>query len=87
VPLDLSPVEFELLATLALHRGRYVARHKLLAIIWHRPGGTTGKVLQFHLDRLRRKLGESSRDPCYLQSTRSLGIKLVAPRDAVGRAS
>jgi hypothetical protein len=38
-------------------------------------------VLQFHLDRLRRKLGESSRAPCYLQSTRSLGVKLVAPRD------
>jgi DNA-binding response OmpR family regulator len=32
-----------------------------------------------HLSWLRRKLGESAREPRYLHSVRGVGVRLVAP--------
>jgi DNA-binding response OmpR family regulator len=80
--LDLSAREFDLLATLAFHAGRFVSRDKLLATIWRRPRGRADKILQFYLGELRRKLGETAASPRYLHATRGLGIKLVDPATA-----
>jgi DNA-binding response OmpR family regulator len=80
--LELSAREFDLLAILALHAGRFVSREKLLAMIWRRPSGGADKSLQFYLGVLRRKLGETASCPRYLHATRSVGIKLVDPTTA-----
>jgi len=77
--LELSAMEFDLLASLALNAGRFVSRDKLLAMIWRRPSGRADKTLQLHLGTLRRKLGESASSPRYLHAARGVGIKLVDP--------
>jgi DNA-binding response OmpR family regulator len=82
IPLELSAIEFDLLAALAFHADRFVSREKLLAMVWHRPRGRADKSLQFHLGRLRSKLGETASSPRYLHATRGLGIKLVDPATA-----
>ena len=79
--LDLSRLEFDLLAHLAAREGTVVAKKDLLADVWHQPYGGAEKTVDVHLSWLRRKLGESASAPRYLHSVRGVGVKLVAPED------
>ena len=78
-PLDLSRLEFDLLAHLASREGTVVRKRELLADVWHQPYGGADKTVDVHLSWLRRKLGESASNPRYLHSVRGVGVKLVAP--------
>jgi two-component system KDP operon response regulator KdpE len=77
--LDLSPKEFDLLAHLAARPGVVVSKHDLLRDVWQQPYGGADRTVDVHLSWLRRKLGESAREPRYLVSVRGVGVKLVAP--------
>ena len=79
-PLDLSRLEFDLLAHLARRSPEVVSRRELLAQVWRQPHGGADKTIDVHLSWLRRKLGESAGDPRYLHTVRGVGIKLEAPR-------
>jgi DNA-binding response OmpR family regulator len=78
-PLDLSPKEFDLLAHLAARPGVVVSKRDLLRDVWQQPYGGADRTVDVHLSWLRRKLGESAREPRYLVSVRGVGVKLVAP--------
>ena len=78
-PLDLSRLEFDLLAHLAANAGTVVSKRDLLADVWHLPYGGADKTVDVHLSWLRRKLGETASEPVYLHSVRGVGVKLVAP--------
>jgi two-component system KDP operon response regulator KdpE len=78
-PLDLTRLEFDLLAHLAAHAGTVVSKRELLADVWHSPYGGNDKTVDVHLSWLRRKLGESASAPRYVHSVRGVGVKLVAP--------
>ena len=77
--LDLSPKEFDLLAHLAARPGVVVTKRDLLRDVWQQPYGGADRTVDVHLSWLRRKLGESAREPRYLVSVRGVGVKLVAP--------
>ena len=78
-PLELSRLEFDLLAHLAAQPGVVVGKRELLAEVWHQPYGGGDKTVDVHLSWLRRKLGETAAAPRYLHSVRGVGVKLVAP--------
>jgi len=78
-PLDLSRLEFDLLAHLARRSPEVVTRRELLAEVWRQPHGGADKTIDVHLSWLRRKLGESAADPRYLHTVRGVGIKLERP--------
>ena len=78
-PLDLTRLEFDLLAHLAARAGRVVSKKELLADVWHSPYGGADKTVDVHLSWLRRKLGESAAAPRYVHSVRGVGVKLVPP--------
>ncbi|MCW2938067.1 MAG: Two-component system response regulator [Actinomycetia bacterium] len=80
VPLDLTPREFDVLSYLAARAGTVVTRRELLVEVWRLPGGGADKTVDVHLSWLRRKLGESANQPCYLHTVRGVGVKLIAPR-------
>jgi two-component system, OmpR family, KDP operon response regulator KdpE len=80
--LELTRLEFDLLAHLAARAGTVVSKKELLADVWHSPYGGADKTVDVHLSWLRRKLGESASAPRYLHSVRGVGVKLVAPGDA-----
>ena len=80
-PLELSRLEFDLLAHLAARAGTVVTKKELLADVWHAPYGGADKTVDVHLSWLRRKLGESAAAPRYLHSVRGVGVKLAAPAD------
>jgi DNA-binding response OmpR family regulator len=77
--LDLTRLEFDLLAYLAAREGEVVSRRQLLAEVWKQPYGGGDKTIDVHVAWLRRKLGESATEPRYLRTVRGVGVKLVDP--------
>jgi DNA-binding response OmpR family regulator len=77
--LELSRLEFDLLAHLARRSPEVVSRRELLAEVWRQPHGGADKTIDVHLSWVRRKLGESAGEPRYLHTVRGVGIKLVPP--------
>jgi DNA-binding response OmpR family regulator len=77
--LDLTRLEFDLLACLARRSPEVVSRRELLAEVWRQPYGGTDKTVDVHLSWLRRKLGETASEPRYLHTVRGVGIKLDPP--------
>ncbi len=77
--LDLTGKEFDLLLFLAEREGQYVSKRELLAGVWHQPLGGADKTVDVHLSWLRRKLGESARDPRYIHTKRGVGVCVSAP--------
>jgi DNA-binding response OmpR family regulator len=78
-PLDLTKMEFDLLAYLAARVGRVVSKRQLMADVWRQPYGGADKTVDVHLSWLRRKLGETAAEPRYLLSVRGVGVKLIEP--------
>jgi DNA-binding response OmpR family regulator len=79
VRIELTRKEFDLLAYLARRPGTVVTKRELLAEIWRQPYGGADKTVDVHLSWLRRKLGESAKQPRYLHTVRGVGVKLVDP--------
>jgi len=77
--LDLTRLEFDLLAHLARRSPEVVGRRELLAEVWRQPFGGADKTVDVHLSWLRRKLGETGSAPVYLHTVRGVGVKLTAP--------
>ena len=82
--LDLTRLEFDLLAHLARRSPEVVTRRELLAEVWQQPYGGTDKTVDVHLSWLRRKLGETGTAPRYLHTVRGVGVRLAAPAEPAG---
>ena len=78
-PLELTRLEYELLAHLARNVGRVVTRAELLAEVWRQPFGGSGKTIDVHVSWLRRKLGETAAAPRFLHTSRGVGVRLADP--------
>jgi DNA-binding response OmpR family regulator len=78
-PLDLTRMEFDLLAYLAGRAGRVVSKRQLMAEVWQQPYGGADKTVDVHLSWLRRKLGETAAEPRFLLTVRGVGVKLIDP--------
>lgn len=76
--LQLSRLEFDMLAFLARNAGRVVSRRELLTEVWQQPYGGD-QTIDVHLSWLRRKMGERSAAPRYLHTVRGVGVMLTAP--------
>ena len=55
--LDLTPIEFRLLALLLERPGRAQSRERLLEDVWEVEDGSTSRTVDTHIKRLRGKLG------------------------------
>ncbi|GAB3810995.1 response regulator transcription factor [Micromonospora zhanjiangensis] len=77
-PLELTPREFDLLHYLACRPGQVVTKRELLTEVWQVPYGGADKTVDVHLSWLRRKLGETAREPRYLHTVRGVGVRLGA---------
>ena len=77
--LELSRLEFDLLAYLARRSPDVVTRQDLLAEVWRNPYGGGDKTIDVHLSWLRRKLGETAAEPRYLRTVRGVGVQLEPP--------
>ena len=72
-PLSLTPVELEILATLARRKGGAVTRDALVEAALDPAQDSSRRTLDVHISRLRNKLG---RDAAQLQTVWGIGYRL-----------
>jgi DNA-binding response OmpR family regulator len=78
-PLTLTPVEFELLASLARARGRVKSREQLLEEIRDRHYEVFDRSIDVHISALRKKLGDDPKEPRFIRTVRAAGYMLINP--------
>ncbi len=76
--LDLTPTEFELLATLARQPGRVFTRAQLLDAIRGLEAESFDRAVDVHVKNLRRKLEPDPRSPRYVVTVYGVGYKFAA---------
>ncbi|MET8583351.1 winged helix-turn-helix domain-containing protein [Streptomyces collinus] len=75
--LDLTYLEFELLAHLVAHPHRVHTRDQLVTTVWGYGHVGDGRTVDVHVARLRRKLGVQHRQS--IQTVRRVGYKYTPP--------
>lgn len=78
-PLDLTPVEFDLLACLARAKGRVKTREALLEEIRDRNYDVFDRSIDVHISALRKKLGDDPKQPRFIRTYRGAGYMLINP--------
>jgi DNA-binding response OmpR family regulator len=78
-PLVLTPVEFDLLASLARGCGRVKSREQLLDEIRDRNFDVFDRSIDVHISALRKKLGDDPKTPRFIRTVRAAGYMLVNP--------
>ena len=78
-PLTLTPVEFDLLASLARAKGRVKSREQLLDEIRDRNYDVFDRSIDVHISGLRKKLGDDPKTPRFIRTLRSAGYLLINP--------
>jgi DNA-binding response OmpR family regulator len=78
-PLLLTPVEFELLLSLARAKGRVKTRDHLLEEIREREYEVFDRSIDVHISALRRKLGDDPKTPHFIRTVRAAGYMLIDP--------
>lgn len=75
-PLNLTPAEFEILEYMLKQHGFSISREQLVYNCKSLKDKGS-KSLDVIIGRLRHKIGDSSKDPKYIQSVRGIGYKLI----------
>ena len=78
--LILTPVEFDLLASLARARGRVKTREALLEECRERDYDVFDRSIDVHISALRRKLDDDPKNPRFIRTVRAAGYMMVDPR-------
>ena len=71
--MDLTPVEYRLLAYLAQNAGRVVTQDLLLEHVWGDEYVGESHLLQVNVNRLRRKIEQDPARPRYLLTKTGIG--------------
>jgi DNA-binding response OmpR family regulator len=69
----LTPLEFEILLTLARDPGVVMSRDSLMDGVWGYRDYAGGRVVDSHVARIRRKLGEDGNDPRFIRTVHGVG--------------
>ncbi|MBK1827369.1 response regulator transcription factor [Haloferula rosea] len=77
--LDLTALEFAILATLMKAKGRVKSREALLEDVSERRFDVFDRSIDVHVSQLRKKLGDDAKAPRFIQTVRGVGYKLVDP--------
>ncbi|MGA3098968.1 MAG: response regulator transcription factor [Bryobacteraceae bacterium] len=78
VPVELTALEFKLLAVFAANRGKTLSRDRLLDLVWGRCAAVTLRVVDNHIVELRKKVEPEPSNPRFLRSIRGLGYRFDA---------
>ena len=78
-PVELTPKEFELLATLAGTPGRVFGRDELLDLVWGRDGFVEPRTVDVHVARLRSKFTGAKLPEPGVETVRGVGYRFRDP--------
>jgi Response regulators consisting of a CheY-like receiver domain and a winged-helix DNA-binding domain len=71
--IGLTPLEFEILLALAREPGVVFSREQLMDRVWGYRDYAGGRVVDSHVARIRRKLGEDGNDPRFIRTVHGVG--------------
>jgi DNA-binding response OmpR family regulator len=71
--VQLTPLEFDILHTLAREPEVVFSRDQLMDRIWGYRDHAGGRVVDSHVARLRRKIGEDGNDPRFIRTVHGVG--------------
>jgi two-component system KDP operon response regulator KdpE len=77
--VQLTPIEFDLVAALARHRGRLVTHRQLLQEVWGPGHVDDTHYLRVHVAHIRAKLEPDSSRPRYVLTDPGVGYRLGEP--------
>ncbi len=76
-PLELTRVEFDLLASLLESPGRVFTRSELIDRVWGDGYAITDRTIDSHVKSLRRKVLDAGGDPGLLETVRGVGYRVT----------
>ena len=76
--VELSALEFDLLAALASAPGRVFTRAQLLERVWGWDYFGPERVVDVHIGNIRKVLGDDAADPRFIGTVRGVGYRFVA---------
>lgn len=88
--IDLTPTEFDLLAALLEGAQRVTSKAELARGLHGTADGNDfvsepdKRAIETHVANLRRKLGDSTADPRYIETVRGVGYRLTPAQDVAG---
>jgi len=80
-PIQLTPLEFEILLTLARTPGVVFTREQLMDKVWGYRDYAGGRVVDSHVARIRRKLGEDGAEPRFIRTVHGVGYAFRQPAE------
>jgi DNA-binding response OmpR family regulator len=76
-PVDLTPTEFQLLATLVRQPGRIFSREQLLEAVHGVAFDGYDRSVDSHVKNIRRKIEPDPRKPRYIQTVYGVGYRFI----------
>jgi len=77
--IELTALEFKLLATFMARLGRVQTREMLLQDVWEMSSELQTRTVDTHVKRLREKLGDEGRD--LIETVRGVGYRMLDPAE------
>ncbi len=74
-PVELTPIEFNLLAAFCRNRGCALTREQLLDLAWGRGIAVTERVVDSHVVRVRKAIEPDPANPQFIVSVRGVGYR------------
>ena len=78
-PLELTPLEFAILATLLRAKGRVKTREQLIEDVSERKFDIFDRSIDVHISALRKKLNDDPKAPRFIRTVRAVGYQLIDP--------
>ena len=79
--VELTPTEFQLLATLAARPGRIFTRSQLLDAVHGVAFESYERAIDTHVKNVRRKIEPNPREPRYVLTVYGVGYRVAEPAD------
>lgn len=83
-PLELTRVEFDLLAQLLDSPGRVYARAELIDLVWGQDFAMTDRTVDSHIKSLRRKIADACGTRVVIQTVRGVGFRICSEPEEGG---
>ena len=72
----LTRIEFDLLAALATHTQMVLSRRQLVEIVWDTRWTGDEHLVDVHIGRIRKKLGDEAASPKFIHTIRGIGFRM-----------
>ena len=77
--VQLTPLEFKLLAVFVQHPNQVLSRDQLLELVWGDPYGVSGDQVKLYVGYLRRKLAPDAPESAPVETVRGFGYRYSRP--------